>query len=480
MSSRRLCILSLITGIVMLLCFNKYCYQYYGNYVKEKNQRDNFVHFNEKVVLSKRKHQRTLGSSSNGKQKSGFPATTKSSTGTLSPLQHQNSQGFVLPYRLYEQQTSAARNLLELQYWANTVNMKVVEPFVSNESLNLIPIVNGVSNLMTFSDLYDRNYWNEQAMKYGCADLVTWKEFLLNAPKAIILVLPWGTRHSSIKNSGYVRTVTNPDEIEGDRECQQAQFPAEALKYFRNLGFYFVREVCITFNRTTSLSIQHFSQYILGTRDSNNVTLIFGHWQGMANSRDNLNGVASLHNFAAVRSNLFPSTKMLDFSKTYMTKVNPSGGKYFGVMVRIELYPSLAKNQNKDTLNFLMECATNLTQLFNSHSNWSRTLAIDLGRYGSKSYRHSPNKKIPGEILYEAFFTPVYGNSNWTIDDFEDSFKKYLNIDNPVVIAQLQCTIAAKSDCLVLIGRGSFQAVAQGMYEKFHPNEQDQCIIKLC
>ena len=475
MSSRGLFILSLI---IILLCFAKYCYQYYGTNIREENERDNVVYFNDKTVLRKRNNH---GGNRNGKQKS---TITESPTGTLSPLQHQNSQGFVLPYRLYEQQTSAARNLFELQYWANTVNMKVVEPFVSNISLDLIPIVNGVSNLMTFSDLYDRNYWNEQAIKYGCADLVTWKEFLLNAPKATILVLPWGNKPSSTNKSGYVRTVTNPNEIEGDRECQQAQFPAEALKYFRNLGFYFVREVCITFNPTTPMSIQHFSQYILGTHDPNDVTMIFGHWQGMANSRDNIKGVVPLHNCAAV-CNLFPSTKMLDFSETYMTKVNPSGSKYFGVMVRIERYlHGLAKNNNKDTLKFLIECATNLTQLFKNHPKWSRTLAIDLGQYGSKQYRHKylQNKKRsrPEEILYEAFFTPVYGSSNWTIDDFEDSFKRYLNIDNPVVIAQVQRTIAAKSDCLVLIGSGSFQAVAQGMYKRLHPNEQDQCIIKHC
>ena len=49
-----------------------------------------------------------------------------------------------------------------------------------------------------------------------------------------------------------------------------------------------------------------------------------------------------------------------------------------------------------------------------------------------------------------------------------------------MVITQLHHTITAKPDCLVLIGSGRFQAVAQGMYEKLHPNEQDQCIVRYC
>jgi len=70
--------------------------------------------------------------------------------------------------------------------------------------------------------------------------------------------------------------VTNPDEIEGDQECQGAKFPIVALEYFRNLGFHFVHEVCITFNFTTPMSIQLFSQYILGNHDPKSVMLIFG------------------------------------------------------------------------------------------------------------------------------------------------------------------------------------------------------------
>jgi len=291
MVSKGLHVFSFTTGILIILCFTIYFYQY----LKPKNH--NTVHYSEETSLNKRKQQRTNHGSRNGKQKFGFPVTI-SPTGKL---QQPNLHGFVLPYKLYEQQTSAARNLLQLQYWANTVNMKVVEPFVSDDSLSLIPIIESISNPMRFSDLYNRIYWNEQAIRYDCAELVTWEKFLLKAPKTTILVLSWGNGLSSTRKSGYVTTVTNPDEVEGDRECQAAKFPIVALEYF---SFHFVREVCILFNSTTPMSIQLFSQYILGNYDP--VTLIFGHWQGIAQSRVNIKGAASLHKYDAVRINLFP------------------------------------------------------------------------------------------------------------------------------------------------------------------------------
>jgi len=65
------------------------------------------------------------------------------------------------------------------------------------------------------------------------------------------------------------------------------------------------------------------------------------------------------------------------------------------------------------------------------------------------------------KLLYEAFVTSVY-NESWSINNFEHIF---VGIINPVVVAQLQRTIAAKSDCLILMGGpSSFQDAALAMY----------------
>ena len=59
-----------------------------------------------------------------------FPTSAQDSL----PRKH-ISYGYVLPFQVFEQQTAAAQNLWGLQYWANTVRMKVVEPFFSSHTI---------------------------------------------------------------------------------------------------------------------------------------------------------------------------------------------------------------------------------------------------------------------------------------------------------------------------------------------------------
>ena len=430
----------------------------------ESTPADNSVLESEKEIASKRYKNKLI--------------TKQDDSSTAQHIAQQ--QGYVVPFRLYEQQTMAARNLWHLQYWANTVNMKVVEPFVSNATFTFLPLVDGVSNPMRFGDLYDKDFWNNQATNNSCAGLVTWEEFLLNAPKNAILVLPWGSSKDSI------RIEIKPDKIHGNRRCDHAKFPRQALEFFRKLGFHFVREVCILFSPSATLSTKQFSHYILDKFSSNNVTVIFGHWQGIAKSRVNIEA-PRMRLLDTVHVALIPSAKMIKSSEEYVESL-PRGdsGKYYGVMVRVE--KAYKRPQRKsgytadEVMKHMKDCATSLAQHFKTHPKWGRSLAIDVGQYGSLGMRKSadPTEKKRRQALYEAFFTTLYGSS-WTINDFEDSFKTYFDMDNAVVVAQLQRTIAAKSDCIVLIGGGSsFQTSALEMYKRFHPNEQEQCIIKHC
>jgi len=473
MSSATRCIFgfALFICLVILVCGTIYYYEYdeLSMWLKGK-----LLTQEGDVDLHKVSNKRHL---QHGKKKQ-IRTSRKSSPGaTVLPKRATKSQGYVLPYRLYEQQTAATRNLWGLQYWANSVNMKVVEPFVSNNTLNFCPIIEGADNPMRFRDLYDINYWNDQTAKHGCAELVAWEDFLLYASKPIILVFTYNFASSP---AGIFKKVTNIDKIKGDRKCSGAMFPAQALQFFRNHGFQFVRELCIKFDSSTAMSLEQFSQYILGNHSPNSVTIVFALWHGIRKNRDHLNA-PEMSNDNTVAVGLLPSIKMKKLSKKYIQKFNPGGGKYFGIMIRVErIYKAKTKRVDEnDVLKYLAECATNLTQYLNIHPEWSRTLAIDLGQYGSIHYRHI-NTKTPEAIVYEAFFNSVFGNTSVTINEFEDSFKKYLNFDNPVVIAQLQRTIAVISDCLVLVGGGSFQGGALAMYMKLHPNKKDQCIIKHC
>ena len=110
-----------------------------------------------------------------------------------------------------------------------------------------------------------------------------------------------------------------------------------------------------------------------------------------------------------------------------------------------------------------------------------------MGRMGSKSLL---DDCIMGQQhcgvgkLFGLFFTSIFGKDSWSIEEYEDSFTKYINtdkFDNPAYVAQLQRTIAARSDCMIMIGgKSNFQAAAIRFYKNFHPNVTEQCIIYHC
>jgi len=407
-------------------------------------------------------------------------------------LEQPHKYGYVLPYQLYEQQTSSARNLWGLQYWAKTVGMKVVEPFFMDRLMSFEAVVDGIENPMRFSDIYDRDYWNKQSTMRNCSELVSWDEFISESPRKAILLLVQGYKPVIRRavNGGTIKIITDHAKIEGGCSWKEMTFPKKALSYFKVKGFNFVRQVCIIFNSSTPMTMQKFSHYIFDSHQPDDVTVFVAHWQGIRKNRINLQGL-SLENENTVELGLLPSKKIVEDSKKYVMQLGFGDDKYFGVMIRIEkVYRTLVLYKNVDFdvfMNRMLECAAEFKDLkiFKTHQNWKRTLAIDLGRLGSYGFQKQLQKATLRsrieEKLYSAYFTSVFGDNSWSIEEFEDSFEKYIGSDNSVYTAQVQRTIAAMSDCLVLIGgESTFQDVAISFYKYYHPNVQHQCIIKHC
>ena len=420
----------------------------------------------------------------------------KSLTPNKDVLSHKASYGYVLPYRLYEQQTAAARNLWGLQYWANTAGMKVVEPFFMNYGMSFEPMVAGLSHPARFGDLYDRDFWNEQSSKRKSSELVSWEDFIAHASRETILVVvttPKSNRRNSVKDT-VVNVIDNPSSNTNSQECVGIEFPGEAMSYFKKEGFKFVRKVCIVFANSSPMAVTTFTQHILGSYLPNSVTVIFSHWKGIRSGRVNLKDV-KLTNDNTVTVGLLPSRRTVEESEQYLQKlkrdsrVKYDGGKYFGVMVRVEKvfthFIDYKEYSSEKFWNYLTDCASTLTNLkqFHVHNNWGRMFVSDMGKFGSLTIQRMSSGAQGKNIAktYKTFFTTVFGEDSWTIEEFEGSFNKYLNISDPVHIAQIQRTIAAKSDCLVLVGGGStFQQVAISFYKNFHPNAKEHCIIKHC
>ena len=391
-------------------------------------------------------------------------------------MKNRKPQGYILPLKLYEQQTSAARNLWGLQLWANKVGMKVVEPFISNKSLSFEPITENSSNPMRFSDLYDKDYWNKQCISRGCAELVPWEEFLTMASKRIIFVQVCRDR-SPAKCQTKVIAKTK-------KTMRYLSLSIKTMKYFRDHGFKFIRWVSVRFSESAPMTLQQLSQHIFDQYNTSTVTVMFDNWLGLRERRVNLQHIKNVKNQESVTIGLLPSKKLVEESQRYLQHVRRNNGKYIGIMVRIErAYKEIYKrNSLIDGVGVMRECAKNLSSILDlqHYENWDRTLAIDLGDFGSYGYRRSKKIDKREEVLYDDYFKAVYGDS-WTIEEFEDSFVKYLDTSNPAYIAQIQRTIAARSDCIVLVGgHSTFQEAAIAFYRNFHPDVEKQCIIKHC
>ena len=126
------------------------------------------------------------------------------------------------------------------------------------------------------------------------------------------------------------------------------------------------------------MKIGELSQHILGHYNSSNVTIIFPGWSGICRNKINIQGV-SFNVDNTVNIGLLPSKRIVEDSEKYMKKVRPSGGKYFGVMVKTENIYTRFVNHNKADpkifFDFMLECAANLSSsAFTKHREWEKLL----------------------------------------------------------------------------------------------------------
>ena len=91
---------------------------------------------------------------------------------------------------MYEQMGNAASNLMNLQCWAGSLKMNVVEPSIRETAV----IGDGVFHFSQdysserFRDLFDIEHWNSYAQERKYSHLISMEEFLDKASRNIINV----------------------------------------------------------------------------------------------------------------------------------------------------------------------------------------------------------------------------------------------------------------------------------------------------
>ena len=415
-----------------------------------------------------------------------------------------DSGGYILAVHYSDQLTGSAANILSLQCWASTLkaDVRVVEPFIHYGSIlgvSLEPFPSKINNTILItddntevrmtdeenkvklSDIYNADFWSNQTKIYRYAPLVSWKEFIHNAPKRLILV---------------DKSCDNPS-----LKCMQCRnnfsqsilFHDSAVKFANFVGFEIVRKVCYDLKLYNP---SDFIEIVYGEYNPKDTVVIFNHWGGIKTDDLQYRIPIALDFFAikCERTNNFffltNSERIRRESARYVAKYLPKAKEegYISVMVRMEhsaLNLGLRKFSKKDQLELMFTCVNKIvaevTTMKNTLKISSVFLSTDSGKYGSIYLRQLSDSRIDNEVLNSSLdylYKKLFGDSVKITEDME-KIEDIASSKTPGYVAMLQRNIAANATGLILAGGGKFQDMTSELYDYYHHNTGHSYTIRV-
>ena len=377
------------------------------------------------------------------------------------------------------QLTRAVRNMMMQQCWARSLSntLTLLEPFSYESQLLHTPgIWTAVRKKQTkkvarFSDFFDLKQYNRASIKSDGIPLVTWEEFLLRAPRQVIVIVTPQASCSLIVNHNL---QTSADK-----------YLKEFLRTLQLLNFNIVKIIpinCYDQNRGSKL-VEMLSMYL------HNSTLVFSSWRNYNVAKTWLD----IHQHCDISDKfpadrLHPSSKMIRHTDNYRSKILGGANKTIAIMLRVERFLTL-KSSNETVDSCLAKTIGVFTEL-KKQPQWQSSqpfLTLDIGRYGSGIMQNNDSVLKFNESLelvtqsVTDMLVNVYEGKWKTLEDWEDSFLQATEgISERGYVAMLQRDIAVQSDCLILMGGGSFQEIAATQYLKVHPDPTQQCLHIVC
>lgn len=376
--------------------------------------------------------------------------------------------GYVLTLKVYEQQTMATGNLMQLQCFASQLNLSVVQPFMKDSSLTTPLDEAKHPHMLHMEDIYNMEEWDELTGSAGYAPLVKWEEFMQHAPRGVILVqmkYPTLARVKKIQESGKMF----PHPLSESRDYQDGcghSVGERAMNALKSKGFYVAQKVCYNFLSGDYIPLQIYQSDLWG---QHNVTVIIDEWRGFGNQRV-LIKEEICPGSAQHRNLIHSSSKIERDARRYVDKYL-GNGDYLAVIARYEMTAISRRMSGREDPNAVIpiciqETLKHIYEVRKSTLLTDTFLSIDIGKYGSKSfvahgyYGHQQDM--------ESFVKRVY-NNQMNITDWERSFESVAEKLDPGYIAKVQQAIVARAKCVVFVGGGSFQQHTLHLYQALHP-----------
>lgn len=399
------------------------------------------------------------------------------------------NHGYVVAMSFSGQQGAGIQALTSLQCWVMSFNlpMVILEPVMSKTVFVSIPRVSQ-DTFLTFSDLFDIQYFNRISKSVGYALVGTREEFYSDAPRdAVYVHVMSAPKNTSLRNEATTKLIWRADSLaHGDQNCYE--FEAGRLEVLsKEEGFCFVRiiEAICSHKNILKISDKDVQEVIFGDWPPDQVTIFFNKWEtSWFVENDDLDNPFTCKRIgkSSSKEQFLPSPRLLSDAKYYETHFLRSGNDV-ALMLRIEHIIHFVHQQQFSSNGWTVDkCLTEAFEVTKARQNIGYPMVtLDIGTFGSASL--SQTLKVDMDDLTEKaklLLTKLY-NDQLTFEEWEESFTKASGgVEHSGYIAALQRTLASRAKCLVLAGGGNFQDLALKDYLRNHPNKQDQCIHLVC
>lgn len=389
-------------------------------------------------------------------------------------------RAYMLAVNYYEQQTMGSRNMIQLQCLAKHFGAVVVKP-VMKDSFLRTPLDDALqTNFIKFEDSFDLAEWREQTKKAGYAALVEWEEFLLDAPRDVVLVQFNYPSVSMVKERKKKEGVGTHVAQNGRYKsgCSSNWPSSQEIAFLKGKKFNIVKQICFNFIFGDAVTLDEFSEHMLGGYSGTNVTVVMDMWRGMGSEQRVLisGGAGGCIATQQIHEYIGPSQRLASDADKYIARYLHEK-PFLAVMGRLEMALLTVR---KISMAYCFEETYAELLNFQSKMHLNQTfLSMDIGHFGTKKWRYKIDREMATD--FQQFLSSVYGRETSMLD-WESTFQATLSFKDAGYVGLLQKTIVSRARCVLFVGGGAFQRHALHLYRKLNPEKAGQClgVVKPC
>ena len=363
--------------------------------------------------------------------------------------------GYVVVNKVYEQQTMASGNLLQLQCWASMLNMSVVKPFMASSTLSTPLEASRHTRMLNFGDVFNESHWQEHAALHGYLPLAEWGEWMEKGPRQVIAVqlrypLLSAARKKRAERQESTHTATSDFSKQG---CAFKFILGKNQMSLAAKGFRIVRRVCFNFLNGDEFTLAQFRERLFGRLRPHQVSVVLGEWRGIGAPQRILIREKICNEDHPFRERVRPSGRLVRDAERYAQQYL-AGGNYVAVIARFEMtgltrQVSTSSDNHSEIPMCIKLTLQELKKLRKDAGTNTTFLAVDIGKYGSISFQRKKYFNHFSEM--SGFVREVYGGK-MGLREVDAALEGVSGVWDAGYIAMLQQLIVTRAKCILFVG----------------------------